>query len=124
MDFKKAVALIVLLAGGLLAYNLLTSGQLTLVPVKELSAEGRQIASLEERFAEVTHQLAQASRASGISGIDTTQDAEDAYQDLLQLEKEVQDLQSRSSSLKESDRNRIDNLLDRIQYVKKSQMTL
>jgi len=57
------------------------------------SAEGRQVQALEEKFQLAQRHLAQAERAAGVSGMDTSGDASAALTDAEQVEKSLVRLQ-------------------------------
>ena len=109
---KKILALAVLLVGGLFTYNYVTTGELTLVPSFTLSEEQQELRSLERRMDRAVKELSQAGRTAGLSGIDTSQQAEVALIDLKQIGKELEALRGRMVS--EEDRERIDEHLVRI----------
>jgi len=114
---KKIIAGIVLAMAGLLAFNYVTTGEITLIPTTPLSAEARALNNLHERFVAATHQLNQAEKAAGATGIDTTADAQAAMNELDQIEKELKELRAKTSAPEEI--GRIDEILDNIQKIRR-----
>lgn len=105
---KKAVIVVVILLAGLLAYNYLSTGEITLIPSFTQSEEERELSALEDRFDAAVKQYSQAARSAGMAGIDTTTDAEAARLAARQVGKELKALRERLSS--EADRTRAEKL--------------
>ena len=81
------------------------------------TAEARALNNLHERFVAATHQLHQAEKAAGATGIDTTADAQAAMNELDQIEKELKELRAKTSAPEEI--GRIDEILDNIQKIRR-----
>ena len=113
---KKVLTGIVLILAGVIAFNWITSGEVTLIPSSPLSAEGRELSRLHERFVAATHQYNQAGRAAGVSGMDTTADAQAAMEELNQIEKELQDLKTKP--LSQAEMSQVDEILSNIHKLK------
>jgi hypothetical protein len=94
---KKILVVIAVLAAALLTYNYFSTGRLTLVPSAMQSEEEQALESLEDRFSSATRQYSQASRTAGLSGLDTTADAETALRSLSAIDKELKSLRKRLS---------------------------
>ncbi len=88
--FVIIVVAVVALVALKLAQNRIGSG--------DLSPEERLVQSLDERIDAANRQIAQASRAAGVSGIDTTSDAESALRELERVESDIQSLKRKSTS--------------------------
>jgi len=94
---KKLAILIVILVAGLVIYNYATTGKVALLPASmSMSADERAVAELEERFDAARQQYSQAERGAGLTGMDTTGDAEGALRsvdriagDLAKLQQEL-----------------------------------
>jgi hypothetical protein len=86
---KKLLVFIIVLAGGLLTYNYVTTGELRLMPDLGGSAEDRQVRTLETEFSAAAAELAQAGRTAGLSGMDTSSQAAAALARIGRLEKEA-----------------------------------
>ena len=89
---KRLVLALVLAAAALVVYNYISTGRIALIPTATLSAQDREINELEARVKQAVRQFGQAGRAAGLSGMDTTADAESARV-------EVQDIQRRLDEL-------------------------
>ena len=103
---------------GLIAFNWFTGGEAALIPTTPLSAQGRELARLEGEFATATHDYYQASRAAGMTGMDTTSEARAALDRLDRIERDLQAL--RRNNPAPADSRRIDQILENIQKVKKN----
>jgi hypothetical protein len=112
---KKIILGIVLATLGLIAFNIVTHGEFALIPTTQLSAEARQLASLDARFVSATHQLNQAEKAAGATGLDTTADAQAALRELDQIETELKELKGKSIDAGQI--SRIDEILGNIQKI-------
>jgi hypothetical protein len=113
---KKVLAGIILILGGVVAFNWFTTGELTLIPSSPLSAEGRDLSRLHERFVAAAHQYNQAGHAAGVSGMDTTADAQAAIHELDQVEKELLDLKTKH--LSPAEMSQVDEILGNIHKLK------
>jgi hypothetical protein len=103
---------------GLIAFNWFTTGEVTLIPAGPLSAQGRQLARLEGEFATATHDYYQAGHAAGMTGTDTTSEAQAALLELERIERDARALKAGNPS--PADSLRIDQLLENIQKVRKN----
>jgi hypothetical protein len=113
---KKIILGVVLAAVALVAFNFVATGEFTLIPTTPLSAEARAFNRLNERFVAATHQLNQAEKAAGVSGIDTSADAQAALRELDQVEKELKEL--KGQTIAAEDINKIDEILANIQKIR------
>ncbi len=68
---KKLIILIVLGLAIWVGINYVKTGKISILPV-ELSAEEREIRDLEAEIESIDKQIAQESRAAGVTGMDTT----------------------------------------------------
>jgi hypothetical protein len=96
----------------LVAFNYFTTGRMGILPSSQLSAEGRALDRLEERFVAAMHRLNQAGRTAGMSGMDTTADAQAAIDDLNAIERELEAMKAQNPS--SQDRRKIDELISNI----------
>ena len=115
---KKALVVVALMVGGLLAYNFVTVGQLTIIPGSTLSEEEEELEALESRFEAARSRMTQANRAAGMTGSDTTADAEAALRQVERVEKELKEVMPKLSS--DSARQKATALQREIQEFKKS----
>lgn len=96
---KKLVVLVAVVAVGLVVYNYATTGTVALVPPSlSMSPDERAVADLEQRFEDARHEFAQAGRGAGLTGMDTTGDAEAAMRSVQQISSDLRELQKRLSS--------------------------
>ena len=91
---------------------------MTIIPVSSLSEEEQELKELESRFDTARSRMAQANRAAGMTGMDTTADAEAAVRQVERVEKELKAVMARLSS--ESARKKATALQREIQDFKKS----
>ena len=94
---KRLMLALVLAAAALFAYNYITSGKLTLIPSSTLSAQEKEIDDLEARLKTAMRQFTQAGRAAGLSGVDTTADAEAARLKIQDIQKRLDELGRKAS---------------------------
>ena len=85
---KKLIVLIVVLVGLWVGVNYMRTGQFSLLP-SALSAEEQHVRDLESEIANINEQMAQAGRAAGMTGMDTTQDVSALMEKKSRLEKEL-----------------------------------
>jgi hypothetical protein len=115
---KKLALVIVLAIVGLVTFNYATTGELTLTPSFSKSEEERAVQDLQQDFAASQKQYAQAYRTAGLSGIDTTADAEAAINDVKRIKRELKSL---SKTLSEERAKRIaDELATSVRAFEKS----
>ena len=91
---KKLILIIAVLAVAWVGVNYLRTGEFTLIPPTQ-SEEERHIADLEDELAQIESQMAQAGRAAGMAGIDTTADVESLLKRKEELEKEIAEAHKR-----------------------------
>ena len=94
---KRILVGLVLIAAALVGYNYLTTGKLALIPSATMSAQEREIDDLVQQVRQAGVQFAQAGRAAGMSGADTTADAEAARQQIVAIEKRMRELQAQAT---------------------------
>jgi capsule polysaccharide export protein KpsE/RkpR len=85
---KKLVLLIVVVVGVWLGVNYIKTGDLSFFP-KAVSAEEKQMRDLEKELEGVNAQIAQAGRAAGMTGMDTTADVSALMARKDSLEKQI-----------------------------------
>ena len=96
---KKLVVLIAVLAAGMLIYNYATTGTLSVLPPSlAMSDDERAVQALEERFDDARRQFSQAGRSAGLSGMDTTGDADGALRSVQKIADELAALQQKLPS--------------------------
>ena len=92
---KKFVVVLVVAVVGLLGYNYATTGEFKLVPSFSKSEEERAVLDLREDFAAAQKQFAQAHRSAGLSGIDTSADANAAVKSVKSTKRELEKLRKK-----------------------------
>jgi hypothetical protein len=97
MSRKIGIAALIFL-GGLVGYNFITTGTLTLVPGSSASPEEQRLADLEAQVRSAGSQITSASRAAGVSGMDSTADVEHAINELERVEKEIEAVKEKTKS--------------------------
>lgn len=91
----KILVAVVLIVVALVGYNYLTTGKLALIPSATMSAQEREINDLIDSVKQATAQFAQAGRTAGMSGVDTTSDAEAARQQVIAVDKRLREMKSK-----------------------------
>ncbi len=105
---KKGILILVVLAlVALLAYNYFTSGKFTLIPFSP-SEEEQELKSLERQLRDAKKLLAEAGRATAMSGVDSTADAEAALQEIGLVARSLSELKKKTGS--EEIRRRIEEM--------------
>ena len=94
---KRLVLALVLAVVALVVYNYVTTGRFALIPTASLSDQEKEIADLEARIKQTVHQFAQAGRAAGLSGVDTTADAESAREEIRDIQRRLDELGRKAS---------------------------
>ncbi len=92
---KKFAVVLVVVVVGLLGYNYATTGEFKLVPSFSNSEEEQAVLDLRDDFAASQKQFAQAHRAAGLSGIDTSSDADAAVNDVKRIKRELEKLRKK-----------------------------
>jgi len=92
---KKLALVVVLAVVGLVTYNYVSTGELTLLPSGPRTAEEQQLVELQDRFEAAQKQFTQASRTAGLSGMDTTADAEAAMRAMSDIDAGLKKLRSK-----------------------------
>jgi len=87
---KKLVVLIVVLVAIWLGVNYVRTGHFAFLP-SALSAEEQHVRDLEHQITSINDQMAQAGRAAGMTGMDTTQDVSALMEKKARLEKELEE---------------------------------
>lgn len=106
---KALVTLIGIAICGFLAYNFLTTGNLTLSPSGGLSADQQAVNELRDQFDDALQQYRQAGRAVAVSGVDSSADVEDFLADIDRIDAEAKRLKPKLTS--EPARQNLDRLL-------------
>lgn len=114
---KKGIfILIAVIVVGLLVYNYLNTGKVTLIPSAGLSEEEKELKMLEEEIRAAERSFAQAGRASALTGVDTTSDAIAARQVLDRVENRAKELKRKTTS--DEIKFRIEELENKIKELK------
>ena len=113
---KNILIFIVLIVAGLFTYNYLNTGKITLIPSFSLSEEERKLKMLEKELQEAERAFAQAGRSAGLSGLDTTADAEAARHVVKRVENSARELKRKITS--EDVRFKIEELEKKINELK------
>ena len=113
---RKIIIGLVLAVVALIAFNFVATGEITLIPTSPLSAEARALEKLHERFVSATHQLNQAEKTAGVSGLDTSADAQSALIEMDRIERELKELKGKTIASEEI--IKIDEILADIQKIR------
>ncbi len=97
---KNLIAIAVVVVVGLLAFNYFQTGEFSLKPGGGMSDEERELNRLKGEFRRAAQAYRQAGRAAGLSGLDTTSDAEAAIQTVAGVERDVRALKKRTKDPK------------------------
>jgi hypothetical protein len=93
---KKLLILIVLALAVWVGINYVKTGQISLFPA-QLSAEQKEIQNLEEELRSIDKQMAEAGRAAGLAGVDTSSDVSGLMERKQRIQERLAELRARSS---------------------------
>jgi len=113
---KNIITLVVVVVVALVAFNYFSSGEFKLLPGSSMTGEEQELNALKGEFRRAAQAYRQAGRSAGISGMDTTADAEAALQTVDSVEKEVKALRKRTDDAEVIEK--IDALLAEIKKYK------
>jgi hypothetical protein len=113
---KNIITLVVVVVVALVAFNYFTSGEFKLLPGGSMSEEEQELNRLKGEFRRATQAYRQAGRSAGISGMDTTADAEAALKTVDGVERDVKALRKKTDDPEA--REKIDALLAEIKKYK------
>ena len=94
---KNIITIAVVVVVALVAFNYFQTGKFSLVPGGGMSQEEKELNSLRGDFRRAAQAYRQAGRAAGVSGLDTTSDAEAALRSVDGVEREAQALRKRTT---------------------------
>lgn len=97
---KKLAIVIVVAIVGLLAFNYAKTGELTLTPSFSKSEQETAVRDLQREFSAAQKQFVQAYRTAGLSGMDTTAEADAAIQGVKRIKRELTKLRKTLSEEK------------------------
>lgn len=106
---RALIFVIVIAVVGFLAYNFLTTGQVSLFGPGSLDADRQAVQDLRDEFQAAQGQYQQAGRAVAVSGIDASADVEDFLADLDRIEADAMKLRPKLES--EAARRDLERLL-------------
>ena len=113
---RNILIIIALIVVGLLAYNFLNTGKITLIPSSGLSEEEQEIKMLEEELQAAERTFSQAGRAASLTGVDSTSDAAAAMRVVERVASRARELKRRATS--EDIKDKIEQLEDKIKELK------
>jgi hypothetical protein len=85
----RIVILIIIAVAGFVAYNYFTTGEMSFSPSSTLSEEEQEVKSLADRFRETQREVRQAERTGAVSGVGNLGAAEDAINEIDQIETDL-----------------------------------
>lgn len=109
---RNLITIAVVVVLGLVAFNYFQTGELSIMPGGSMSDEAREVNRLRGEFRSAAQEYRQAGRSAGLSGLDTTGDAEKALNSVEGIERDLRKLRGQ---VKEAEvRGEIDELLAEI----------
>jgi hypothetical protein len=94
---KSLITIVVVVVVALVAFNYFQTGKFSLVPGGGMSQEEKELNRLKGEFRRAAQAYRQAGRAAGISGLDTTSDAEAALNSVDGVERDAKALRKRTT---------------------------
>ena len=95
---KKLAAILVLVLAGWVGYQYSQTGQLPFGSSTPSTPEEQELASLFDQFRTAQKQFQSAGRQAGMTGLDTTAEADAALQTVNQVEKALERLKGKITS--------------------------
>jgi len=94
----KIILVIIIVAAGLVAYNYVTTGEISLLPGAAVSEEQQEVKNLADRFKRARRMVTQAQRAAGVGAIGNIDSVADDMNEIDQIEREIVILMDRLES--------------------------
>jgi hypothetical protein len=113
---KNLITIAVVVVIALVAFNYFQTGEFSLLPGGGMSQEEKELNRLKGEFRRAAQAYRQAGRAAGVSGLDTTSDAEAALKTVDGVERDVKQLRKRTDDPEV--KAKIDDLLAEIKKYK------
>lgn len=92
---KNLITIAVVVVVALVAFNYFQTGEFKLMPGSSMSEEEQELNRLKGEFRRAAQAYRQAGRSAGVSGMDTTHDAEAALKTVDGVERDVKALKKR-----------------------------
>jgi hypothetical protein len=114
---KNLITIAVVVVIALVAFNYFQTGEFKILPGSSMSDEAREVNRLRGDFRRAAQEYRQAGRSAGLSGLDTTEDAETALKAVDGVERDLKKIRRETEDPKL--REEIDQLLDEIATYKR-----
>jgi hypothetical protein len=85
----KIIIVIIVVAAGLVAYNYVTTGEISLIPGASLSQEEQEVKSQADRFNKARRMVKQGQRGAAVGGIGNIDIVADEMNEIDQIEREI-----------------------------------
>jgi hypothetical protein len=94
---RRLIVLVIIVLAGLLAYNFVTTGTLSLrLPVR--SGAQSELADLERQFAQAKAEFEAAARAAGLTGVDMSSQAAAAHAKMERIQKSLDEFKQKAKA--------------------------
>ena len=113
---KNLITIAVVVVVALIAFNYFQTGEFKILPSSSMSEEERELNRLKGEFRRAAQVYRQAGRSAGVSGLDTTSDAEAALTTVDGVERDLKKLRRRTKDAEV--KSKIDDLLAEIKKYK------
>ena len=113
---KNLITIAVVVVVALIAFNYFQTGEFKILPGSSMSEEERELNRLKGEFRRAAQVYRQAGRSAGVSGLDTTSDAEAALTTVDGVERDLKKLRRRTKDAEV--KSKIDDLLAEIKKYK------
>ncbi len=94
---RRLVVLVIIVVVGLLVYNYVTTGKLSLRPPMRSGAES-ELADLEKQFVAAKAEFEEAGRAAGLTGVDMTSQAAAAHAKIERIQRSLYDFKQKAKA--------------------------
>jgi hypothetical protein len=85
----KFIMVIILVAAGLVAFNYVTTGEISLIPGGSLSEEEQQVKDLADSFHAAQRMVKQAERSAAVGAIGNVSAVDDDMREIERIESEL-----------------------------------
>jgi len=86
---SKFIMLIIIVVAGLVGYNYVTTGEISLMPSSALSEEEQAVKDMEDRFNKARRMVRQAERSAAVGGVAGVSMVGDDMREIEQIEREL-----------------------------------
>ena len=91
---KNLIILAIIIVIALIGYSYFANGKIPFIPSFAQSGEEQELAQLADEFRDARTQYMQAGRTAGLTGLDSTSEADSALGEINRIERDLADLKA------------------------------